>query len=348
MKVKPREIDRLVSGPPGHIQVFLIFGPDTGLVRERGQTLARTLVPDLDDPFTVSRLSEDDLKSDPAALADAMSALSLTGGDRLVRVRLSGDSPAAASWLKDFEAGNAPAEARLVIEAGDLKKGSKLRKLAEDAKACAALACYPDSGGDILTLANELLGEEELTLAPEAAAVFGPLIEGNRQLARAEIEKLILYKGTRSQRAGQPDIISREDIAEICAAGGDAALDQVVDPALLGDPVSADRGYARAVGSGLSPVGVLRALQRKIDQIDVAANAGGDPGALARAGIPRFGPPADLFRQQSRLWGGRRLEHARKLAFDAERAVKRSGAPVQAIVGELLTRIARGAQSARR
>ena len=167
------------------------------------------------------------------------------------------------------------------------------------------------------------------------------------QLARAEIEKLILYKGTFEQR-GAPDVITREDIAEVCAAGGDAALDQVVDPALLGDPVSADRGYARALGSGLSPVGVLRALQRKIDQIDVAAQAGNDPGALARAGVPRFGPPADLFRQQSRLGTGRRLVHARKLAFDAERAVKRSGAPVDAIVGELLIRIARGAQSARR
>lgn len=347
MKIKPREIDRLLSAPPGHVQVFVIFGPDTGLVRERGEALARNLVPDLDDPFTVSRLSEEDLKSDPAALADAMAALSLTGGDRLVRVRLSGDSPAAAAWLKDFEADATPAEARLVIEAGDLKKGSKLRKLAEDGKKSAALACYADSGGDILALAHQLLAEEQLTLAPEAAAYFGPLIEGNRQLARAEIEKLILYKGTFEQR-GAPDVITREDIAEVCAAGGDAALDQVVDPALLGDPVSADRGYARALGSGLSPVGVLRALQRKIDQIDVAAQAGNDPGALARAGVPRFGPPADLFRQQSRLWTGRRLEHARKLAFDAERAVKRSGAPVDAIVGELLIRIARGAQSARR
>ena len=348
MKVKPRDIDRTLQSPPGAIQVFLLFGPEGGLVRERGETLARSLVPDPDDPFAVSRLSEEDIKSDPAALADAMSALSLTGGGRLVRLRLSGDSPAAAAWLKDFEAGAAPAEARLVIEAGDLKKGSRLRKLAEEGKRAAAIACYAESGGDILAFADQLLDEENLPLAPEARAVFAPLIEGNRRLARAEIEKLILYHGTAQQRGGEPGVITREDIAEVCAAGGEAALDQVVDPALLGDPVSADRGYARALSAGLSPVGVLRALQRKIDQIDVAASAGGDPGALARAGVPRYGPPADLFRQQSRLWTGRRLDHARKLAFDAERAVKRSGAPVEAIVGELLIRIARGAQSARR
>lgn len=348
MKLKPGELDRTLRSPPGAIAVFLIYGPDSGLVRERGEQLARALVPDIDDPFAVSRLSEEDLKSDPASLADAMSALSMLGGSRLVRVRLTGDSPQAAAWLKDFEAGIAPAEARLVIEAGDLKKGSRLRKLAEEGDRSAALACYADSGGDILALADSVLAEEALSLAPDARASFAPLIEGNRQLARAEIEKLILYKGTAEQRGGEPELVTREDISEICAAGGDAALDQVVDPALLGDPVSADRGYARALGSGLSPVGVLRALQRKIDQVDVAASADGDTGALMRAGVPRYGPPADVFRQQSRLWTGRRLEHARKLAFDAERAVKRSGAPVEAIVGELLMRIARGAQSARR
>lgn len=348
MKLKPRDIDRTLQSPPAAITVFLIFGPDGGLVRERGEQLARALVPDIDDPFAVSRLSEEDLKADPAALADAMSALSMLGGARLVRLRLSGDSAPAAAWLKDFEAGHAPAEARLVIEAGDLKKGSKLRKLAEEGDRSAAIACYAESGGDILQLADTLLGEEALSLAPEARASFAPLIEGNRQLARTEIEKLILFKGTAEQRGGEPGTVTREDIADICAAAGEGALDQVVDPALLGDPVSADRGYARAVGSGLSPVGVLRALQRKIDQIDVAASSGGDTVALMRAGVPRFGPPADIFRQQSRLWTGRRLEHARKLAFDAERAVKRSGAPVEAIVGELLMRIARGAQSARR
>ncbi|WP_375283116.1 DNA polymerase III subunit delta [Marinicauda pacifica] len=348
MKVKPRDIPAFISEPPGALAVFLVFGPEGGLVRERAQTLVRALIEDPDDPFAVSRLSEDDLKSDPAALGDAMAALSMIGGDRLVRLRLSGDSAPAASWLKDFQAGHAPAEARLVIEAGDLKKGSRLRKLAEEGDRCAALACYAESGGDIVRFAEELLAEERLSLAPEAKAFFVPLIEGNRQLARAEIEKLILYKGTLDQRGQEAGLISRDDIADVCAAAGDAALDQVVDPALLGDAAGADRGYGRAMASGLSAVGVLRALQRKIDQIDVAAASGGDTGAMMRAGVPRFGPPADLFRQQSRLWTGRRLEHARKLAFDAERAVKRSGAPAEAIVGELLIRIARGAQSARR
>jgi DNA polymerase III subunit delta len=105
--VKPAgaSIERLLAAPPAELQVFVIFGPDTGLVRERANNLAAALLADPDDPFAVSRLSDEDIKADPAALADAMAALSLGGGDRLVRVRLAGDSAAVASWLAEFEAG---------------------------------------------------------------------------------------------------------------------------------------------------------------------------------------------------------------------------------------------------
>ena len=79
MKVKAREAERSVARPDPDIRIFLIYGPDSGLVRERAQTLARALVPDPDDPFAVTRLTEEDLKADPASLADSLAALSLTG-----------------------------------------------------------------------------------------------------------------------------------------------------------------------------------------------------------------------------------------------------------------------------
>lgn len=345
MKVAAREIERWLSAPAASARIILVFGPDQGLVRERAGRAASALVPDLDDPFAVSRLTEDDLKSDPASLADAMAALSMTGGERLVRLRLSGDSAAAASWLADFDKGAAPAEAKLVIEAGDLKKGSKLRKTVEASRAMAAIPCYADAPRDLMRLAEDSLAAEGLQLSPEARPALAQILEGDRQLARAEIDKLIVYKGPKGHRPEGEDAVTAEDVAAICAAGADAALDQVIDPALLGDLPAADRGYARALESGIAPVGILRALQRKIDQIDVMTTSPGDAGALARAGVPRFGPPADRLKRMASLWRGRRLDFARSLSFDAERQVKRSGAPVEGLVGTLLIRIARGAKA---
>ncbi|XBQ17211.1 MAG: DNA polymerase III subunit delta [Oceanicaulis sp.] len=347
MKVKAREADRAVEKPDGRYRIFLIYGPDSGLVRERAGKLCKALVPDPDDPFAVTRLSDEDIKADPAALADALSALSLTGADRLVRVRISGDMAALAQILGEIESGAQPLEAALVIEAGDLKKASKLRKAAEDGAASLAIPCYADEARDLLALAEDQLAAEGITLAPDARAMLAPFLEGDRALARGEIDKLILYKGLKSQRDGAPAVVERADVAAISAAGADAVLDQVLEPALGGDPARADSAYRRALGSGTSPVAVLRALQRRIDQFDAFHAAGGDAGALARSGAPRFGPPAEAFKRGARAFSGRRLDQARKLAFEAERAVKRSGAPAEAIVGELLLRLARAASPRR-
>ncbi|MFP4519359.1 MAG: DNA polymerase III subunit delta [Oceanicaulis sp.] len=347
MKVSAREAERAVSRPSPGARIFLIYGPDSGLVRERATMLAKNLVPDPDDPFAVTRLTEDDLKSDPASLPDALAALSLTGADRLVRVRIPGDMASLGAMIAEIDSGGLATEARLIIEAGDLKKGSKLRKAAEDAATALAIACYADGARDLLALAEAQLAEEGLSLAPDARAMLAPYLEGDRALARGEVEKLILYKGLSHQRGGEPAAVERADIAAISAAGADAALDQILEPALAGDPARADSAYARAMAAGTNPVAVLRVLQRRIDQIDTFHAGGGDAGALARAGAPRFGPPADAFKRAARNFTGRRLDHARRLAFDAERAVKRSGAPAEAIVGELILRLARAGPSRR-
>ena len=348
MKIRAGDVDRRIAKPDPDAVVFLIFGPDRGLVRERAETLSKALVADPDDPFCVTRLSDEDVKGDPGAVSDAMAALSLTGGDRLVRVRLSGESAPTANWISAFEKGVAHAEAKLVIEAGDLKPGSKLRKACEAGAKSLALPCYADGARDLARIAEEALSAEAITLEPDARAMLGPILEGDRQLARSEIEKLILYKGLKDQRGGEPASVTREDVAAVSAAGAEAALDQAIEPALSGDPGAADRGYARALAAGINAIGVLRALQRKIDQIDSFHRHGGNDAALARAGAPRFGPPADRFKLAARLWRGGRLDHARALAFDAERRCKRSGAPVDAITGELVLRLARAAAQARR
>ncbi len=347
MKLKARDVDRALSRPNPDVQAFVIFGPDSGLVRERANRLAKALVDDPDDPFTVTRLTEEDIKADPAALADAMAAMSLMGAAPLVRVRLSGDMAAVGSFLADLDKGDAQAEARLIVEAGDLKKSSRLRKTAEDGARFLAAPCYADDVRDLIKLADEMLAAEGLSLAPDAQAMLAPFLEGDRALARGEIEKLILFKGLSEQRGGEGGVIEKTDIAAISAAGAEAALDQIIDPAFSGDPVAADRAYARALSAGVSPVAVLRVLQRRIDQFEIFHGGGGDAGALARAGAPRFGPPADAFKRSARAWRGRRLDQARRLAFDAERAVKRSGAPAEALVGSLVLRLARAAAGTR-
>ncbi|MCW5724524.1 MAG: DNA polymerase III subunit delta [Maricaulaceae bacterium] len=343
MKVSASAAAARIARPDARISVWLIYGPDRGLVRERAEALAKAFCDDPDDPFTVTRLTEDDLKADPAALADAMAALSLTGGDRLVRLKLSsegGGAPAAA-WLADLDKGQAQAEAKLVIEAGELKPASKLRKAAEASANALALPCYPESGADLAALAERLLTEAGLSLTPGARALLIPMLEGDHALARSELEKLIVYKGINA--GGAPAPVEEADVLAICAGSGDAEADAVIESALGGQPDAADVAFARALAAGVNPVTITRALQRRLDQLAEAQAGGGSDAAIARTGAPRYGPPAAAFRKQMGLWRARRLDAARQAAFDLERSLKRSGAPAEALTGDLLLKLARAA-----
>lgn len=350
MKVSPRNADAAVTRPDHGIQAYLIFGPDRGLAKERADTLAKTLLTDPDDPFALTILTEEDLKADGAALADAMAAMSLTGGDRLVRVRLNGEtgSGPVLEVLAGIEAGEGRAEAKLIVESGDLTPRGKLRKAFEPARHGAAIACYADNLHSLGSLVDQMLGEEGLSLSSDARSAWLPRLEGDRALARGEIEKLILYKGLRNQRGEGDDEISAADIEAVAADHGDSALDGVIAPLFDGDVTDLDKAMTRAISSGMSPVAILRAMQRRLDQFGVVHAAGGNEAAIARSGAPRFGPQAAQFKRQMGFWQGRRLDAARQLAFDLERDLKRSGSPSEALIGELALRLARGAARARR
>ncbi|WP_417490183.1 DNA polymerase III subunit delta [Maricaulis sp.] len=344
VKPSPRDVDARLARPDPALKAYLIFGPDRGLVHERADTLAAALVPDPDDPFAVTQLTEEDLRADPASLADAMAAMSLTGGARLVRVRLSGETGSGPilELVTALEKGQAQAEACLMVESGDLTPRGKLRKLFEPAKTAMAVACYADSAQSLADLAAKMLADEGLSLTAAARMAWLPRLEGDRAFARSEIEKLILFKGLKSQRPEGDDVVDIGDVEMIAADQGDAALDAIIGPVLDGNMAVADSAYVRALAGGTSAVGVLRALQRRLDQLGSVAAAGGDDLAITRSGAPRYGPQAAQFRGQMKMWRGRRLDAARQLAFDAERAVKRAASPVDTLVGDLLLRLARG------
>ena len=346
MKASARDADARIAKPDPAVKAYLIYGPDRGMTRERADALAANLLDDPDDPFALTQLTEEDVRADPASLHDAMAALSLTGSKRLVRLRLSGETGGAPACelIEDMASGGFAPEACLIVESGDIKPKGKLRKSFEPASCALAIPCYADDARSLTALLETMLDQAGLSLDPDARSAWLPRLEGDRALARSEIDKLITYKMTASGAIpeGNDARILLEDIEAVAADRGEAQLDAIIGPVFDGDCAAADGAYGRALSGGTSPVAVLRALQRRIDQFGSVQCAGGDDGAIARSGAPRFGPQSAQFKQQLRHWTGRRLEFARHLSFSAEREVKRSGAPADALVGELILRLSRG------
>jgi DNA polymerase-3 subunit delta len=83
MKLQGARVERFLCAPDPEVGAVLIYGPDEGLVRERAERLLRTMLDGPDDPFRLSDFMADQLRGDPARLADEARSLSLLGGRRV-------------------------------------------------------------------------------------------------------------------------------------------------------------------------------------------------------------------------------------------------------------------------
>src|SRR5215470_5206974 len=186
--LKSHQVDAFVAKPTQ--PVVLVFGPDSGLVRERAEALIRASVDDVSDPFSLARLDGDDLAAEPSRLVEEANTVPLFGGRRAVWVKVGSRNIAPAV---DALLAAASPDCRVVIEAGDLRRNAPLRVLCERAKNAAALPCYADAERDRARLIDEEMRAAGLALAPDARAALIPLLGGDRAASRSEIQKLALY-----------------------------------------------------------------------------------------------------------------------------------------------------------
>ena len=145
------------------MRAILIYGPDSGLVKERSKTLSLLHVDDLNDPFNAAHLTGGIINDDPARFADEANAQSLMGGNRLLRITDAGNevAPPLKAWLK----GNPAPDTLVVIEGGDLKPKDALRRLCEDAPNAAALPCYVEDERALGNLIKEELRQHHLNMS---------------------------------------------------------------------------------------------------------------------------------------------------------------------------------------
>src|SRR5882762_10113694 len=245
--LKSAEIESFVARPDPARAVVLIFGPDAGLVSERADAIIRASIDDPSDPFALVRLDGDALASDPARLADEAAAIPLFGGRRAIRVRAGSRNilPAVEGVLA------APLrDCRVVIEAGDLKRGAALRNVCERAKTAVAIPCYADADRDLGRLIDEELRGDNLTISADARAALVPLLGGDRRASRAELRKLVLYATGQKQ-------IEVDDVIAVVADASALALDALVDAAFAGRIAEVEKEFSKASVAGTNPTAIV-------------------------------------------------------------------------------------------
>jgi len=338
---KRPEVDRFLARPDAGVRAAVIHGKDRSGVAERAETLCRAVTPDLNDPFNVTLLTDSDIDGDEARLEEALTALSMIGGCRLVRIRLGGDKTSIdkmlAAALKIHGDGGYNPDAMLVIEAGALGRDSALRKAAEAGKASVGIACYEDEAGDIARMAREALAADKVGLTSDALAAFVARLPRERGLMRQEIERLALYVGPGSGRT-----IDVEELEAHLGVEADASLTDAALQAFGGRPALAQGGLRRALAEGESAVTAVRSAALhlgRLRRIKVMQEAGAGAKEAAKAAGVFWKQEAEMLRQ-ARAWRLEDLDVVQDSVNSADVATKTTGLPEHLLAERLLLEIA--------
>jgi DNA polymerase-3 subunit delta len=300
----------------GKQAIALIFGPDSGLVRERAQALIGRAVDNPDDPFALARLEGDSLADTPDRLVEEAHTIPLFGGRRAVWVRSGGRSFVAA--VEKLIAAPPAADCRVVIEAGDLGRTAPLRTMCERAAVVAAIACYADAERDLGRLIDEAMREAKLSITPEARALLISSLGGDRLASRSELRKLALYVGN----AGHVDV---EDVLAVVADAAALAFDGIADAAFAGQARDVEQQFAKARAAG-TPASVIvgNALRycAQLHRARLEIEAGTAPGEVLRSMRVNF-RREKLVESALRNWTSGRIEQAITLFADAALETRR-------------------------
>jgi len=336
LKLSSRDAPGYFARPDPEKTGLLIYGADAMRVALRRQeVIAALLGPGAEEEMRLTRLSGGDLRRDGAALLDAIKAIGFFPGPRVVFVDEASDA-AAPAVLAALEAWR-PGDAQIVVTAGALKAGSKLRKGFEAHRTAYAVGIYddPPSRQEIeRDLRRAGLAAPDRAAMEDILALARALDPGD---FRQTLEKIALYKH------GDATPLSSEEIALCAPASTEAAVDDVLDVVAEARATEIGPLMARLRAQGVAPVTLCIQATRHFRTLHAAA---GDPGGAA-AGIgrmrpPIFGPRRDRMIRQAQTWGPVKLDTALQMITDTDLTLRSAGqnAPAMALVERLLIRLA--------
>lgn len=317
---KAHEVEAFLQRGTGY-PVFLVFGPNTGLVHERARALAHRSVPDPTDSFQLVRLEGDDIAGDPMRLVDEAGTIGLFGGKRSLWVRAGSKNIAPA--LQPLLA-TPSQDATVVVEAGDLAARNPLRTAVEGSRNGMSLPCYADEGRDLAGLVDGMLREAGVSIARDARDAVLDLVGADRLLTRREIEKLVVY-------ATPGQTITLADIEAIMADASALAADSVIDAAFTGHLAAMDAGVTRLFAEG-DDAGMVAASALRhamtLHKTRVAIDRG-TPADTAILQARVFYKRKAAFQRQLTLWSPTALEGVIALLRETQALARR-----QASLGE--------------
>ncbi len=261
-------------------------------------------------------LDDRDFADEPARLDLELRTKPMFADSKVVRVTAGSrlDVPSLKALLVE------PSDNALIVEAGNLRPDSGLRKLFEKLADAAALPCYADAR-DLAGIIDDEMAQANLRIDPETKTYLMNRLGADQAMSRTEVVKLALYARGKGS-------VTHDDVAAIVGDAAEIALENFVYATSGGDSHAALRELQRLAAAGTDRAGALSALARHFTQLHRAAAtqaSGGNLEDAVRSLRPRpHFKREPMFLAHCRRWGATRLSHALPLIQETIRRSRRS------------------------
>lgn len=351
MKLQAYKVDAYVAALKANSApaLILIYGTDQGGVRETSKTVLKRFLGKDYDPLQYVSLPDTQLAGQAGLLADEAAAMPMFGDEKIIVVRGGGGAtPEAARLYLETLKKTATQASLVVIEAGNLKPSSPLRKLAEKDDRAMALPCYELEARDISQLTRGFMEKENYRIEAQALDMLTARLATDRGIIQRELERLVLFKGP-LKKNDPTGIITAEDVDLALGDQTQAGFDKLIDNVALGHLDAADRAVARLSEAGTPTAVALGPVRTHFQTLHLAL-AMIEKGTPQAQALSAFKPPLHFRRkpkveQQLQMWSARKCARALSILNEAETAC-RGAAPglSQAQAGQALLRITRAAK----
>lgn len=171
-----------------NINAVLIYGPDAGLVDELCDKAIEKLEIEKDNLLAIDA---NELRDKQDAVFAESCSPSMFGGRKAVIISGAGDGD---SKIISELVSSSSLCATVIVTAGDLRAGS-LRKLFEDGKNIATVACYTDDAKTLEALIRKELSAQSgiNQITPDAMSYMLSHFGGDRGITRSFLQKIAIY-----------------------------------------------------------------------------------------------------------------------------------------------------------
>lgn len=338
MNFKQTDIAKYLKSPDLSVKCVIIFGTNEGMIADYCRQFARTVCPDLNDAFQVSRLNMEQLEKDVGLLFGEYNARSLMGGRRVVIIS-DGNNNLTAHFKNLFK--DSTSDTLVIVTSSTINKKSSLYTLAEKSPEYVLIGCYDDREESSFAFAKAFLVKSGITIGPEAMQLLCSRLSSDRQASANELEKLVTYLGTRRN-------VEIADVRGAVSDASDSSHDDMCYFAAGGNTSKALEAYNELLQQGDEPVSIVRSLSYHFMKI-LGCVAAMENGQGADSAASSLKPPLMFFRKndfilQLRIWKRQSVLEVLDLLYRCERDCKTTNFPAEEILSYTLMQVAGAAR----